>query len=128
MTYKNRRALLKPADALIILAVIACAVLLIILSQADKTPGRTAVVSLEGRELYRVNLDLDEYKEIPIECGYPLTVVIDGGGAYIKDAHCPDRLCEHIGKITRQGAAIICLPARVTVRITGGDMPDAVTY
>ncbi|MBQ8879303.1 MAG: NusG domain II-containing protein [Clostridia bacterium] len=45
------------------------------------------------------------------------TLVISGGKAFIKDADCPDKVCENSGKISRVGERVVCLPNRVYVEI-----------
>ena len=49
------------------------------------------------------------------------TVVIENGTVYMKDADCPDKLCEKTGKISKNGETIVCLPHRVVVEIQGGE-------
>jgi hypothetical protein len=39
----------------------------------------------------------------------------------MKDADCPDKLCEKTGKISKNGETIVCLPHRVVVEIQGGE-------
>jgi len=53
-------------------------------------------------------------------------VFIEGGEAYLKEADCPDGLCVGMGKISRSGQSIICLPHKVVVDIVGGDEEPAV--
>ena len=53
-------------------------------------------------------------------------LVIEGGEAYLEEADCPDGLCVGMGKISRSGQSIICLPHKVVVDIVGGDEEPAV--
>ena len=46
-------------------------------------------------------------------------MVIDGGEAYVKDASCADKVCEHTGRISRVNQSIVCLPGGVVVKIVG---------
>ena len=39
----------------------------------------------------------------------------------MKDADCPDKLCEKTGKISKNGETIVRLPHRVVVEIQGGE-------
>ena len=52
------------------------------------------------------------------------TLVIKDGAAFIKEADCPDKLCIHQGRISREGMELVCLPNRVVVRITGKDKSE----
>ena len=52
-------------------------------------------------------------------------LVIQGGEAWIEEASCPDGLCVHMGKIHRDGQAVVCLPNQVVVEIVAeGEQSD----
>ena len=54
-------------------------------------------------------------------------VLIEKDGATVKEAKCPDKVCVHTGKITKNGEAIICAPNKVMVEFKGKDQKvDAV--
>ena len=48
----------------------------------------------------------------------------------MEEADCPTQDCVHTGTITRTGQSIVCLPARIIIRLEGGtvdkDAPDVV--
>lgn len=48
-----------------------------------------------------------------------LTVVIEDGKVHVENAVCPDKVCEHTGKVDRCGAMIACLPSGIVVYIAG---------
>ena len=52
------------------------------------------------------------------------------GGVRVEEADCPTQDCVHTGTITRAGQSIVCLPARIIIRLEGGpvdkDAPDVV--
>lgn len=52
------------------------------------------------------------------------TLVIKDGAAYMKEADCPDKLCIHQGRISREGMELVCMPNRVVVRISGKDKSE----
>lgn len=54
-----------------------------------------------------------------IDVGGHLTLVIEDGKAYVKDADCPDKVCEHTGRISRVGQMIACLPSGIVITVTG---------
>lgn len=63
---------------------------------------------------------LDENRELTLESkGYTLRVRIKDGYAYVESSDCPDNTCVHTGSIARSGQTIACVPAFVTLRITG---------
>ena len=43
-----------------------------------------------------------------------------GGGVRVEESDCPTQDCVHTGTITRAGQSIVCLPARVIIRLEGG--------
>ena len=57
--------------------------------------------------------------------GHALTVVIENGTVSVIESDCPDRACVNSGTISRAGQAIVCVPAKVTVRIDGSPAEDA---
>lgn len=46
-------------------------------------------------------------------------VVLDGGGVYIHDSPCKEKICVNMGRISAVGSWVACLPNRVFVRIEG---------
>ena len=84
---------------------------------AFRTPA--SVVTVRAPD-YERTFPLDKDAEIPLDC---LTVRISDGKVWVTDANCPDKTCEHTGKISRAGQSIVCLPNGVTVSISGeGDL------
>lgn len=45
------------------------------------------------------------------------TLVIKAGKAYLTNSNCPDKTCEHMGKIYRNGEMIICLPHELIIEV-----------
>ncbi|MGN1345642.1 MAG: NusG domain II-containing protein [Eubacteriales bacterium] len=56
--------------------------------------------------------------------GCALTVSIRNGTAAVTASDCPDQVCVNSGSISRAGQAIVCVPARVVVRIEGTSSGD----
>ncbi len=81
--------------------------------------GAYVVVSVEGEEIKRLPLyeDADYTIEGVGGCNH---LVIENGSAYLSDADCPDKLCVKMGRISKEGQSIICLPHKVVIGITGG--------
>lgn len=102
----------------LVLAVITLAVVL------TKRTGNEVVVSVDGRVVKTFPLDVDTGYEIEGAGGGRNFLVIQDGQAYLKEASCPDLLCVYMGKISRVGQSIICLPNKVTVEIRGEKNDD----
>ena len=90
----------------------------------------TAVVTADGQELDRVALDRlsgPERRVYPAG-GHVLTVEFSPEGVADIDSGCPTQDCVRTGRIAQAGRSIVCLPARLTIQLTGGsdDGLDAV--
>ena len=81
-------------------------------------------MSVDGQEVAAFPLDVDITYDIEGAGGGRNLLVIEGGQAYLSDASCPDLLCVHMGKISRAGQSIICLPNKVTVEIRGKEKSE----
>ena len=46
------------------------------------------------------------------------TLIIEDGYAYVTDSDCPDKICEQMGKISKPGETIVCLPHKLVVEIS----------
>lgn len=136
---------LKPTiwDGLVALAVIllAAGCVLALRPASGQAAGElTAVVLLDGRETDRFPLQaLLEAPRSYSHNGYTLEIVAalkgrassldsqkSGGEAGLCVAHadCPTQDCVRTGIITRSEQSIICLPARIIIRLEGGSTDD----
>lgn len=71
------------------------------------------VTTASGASTYPLSVDAE------IDVGGSLTLVIEDGKAYVKDACCEDKVCEHTGKISRPGQVIACLPSGIIITVDG---------
>lgn len=87
--------------------------------KSETTKNGEAIVFVEGKEIGRYSLKQDD--EILIE-GFQGTnyLIIRDGKAWIEEAQCPDKICIHAGKISKNGETIVCLPNKVVVEIVNG--------
>lgn len=93
--------------------------------------GRTAVIERDGQVVERValaSLTGPEEQTVQGASGLALTVVLSPDGAWVAESTCPDQVCVRTGRLTRAGEAAVCLPARVILRLEGGEAgADAIT-
>lgn len=68
----------------------------------------------------------DEYK-VETETGYN-TLHIQDGQIWIHEASCPDQVCVHQGKISRDGEIIVCLPNQMLVKIVDNTEDDEMDF
>ncbi len=87
----------------------------------SENKGNTVIVTVDGTEYARFPLDEERDIIISGEKGLNNHLVIKNGEADITDADCPDKLCVHQKKISRNGETIVCLPNRVVIEIRGED-------
>lgn len=106
------------AAAVVVLAA-ACAWL--IWRGAGESGALEAVVSVDGAEEFAVPLEgLSRTEHTVSANGYTLTIVLTDTEVWVEASDCPTQDCVHTGHISRSGQSIVCLPARVTVRLVGG--------
>lgn len=113
------KAKLKRGDIVIIAAVLllALSIFLIFAFGIFSQEGESVFLSYEGGEK---TFSLAENTEFSFESnGCLLTLRIEKGQAYFESSDCPDKTCVHSGRISRRGQMIACVPAGVTLRITG---------
>lgn len=122
-------------DIILVAAVLAAAVILLFAYRIGssgnnrETADGVLEVMIDG-DLYG-NFPLSEDREMIVTSSYGNnTVVIEQGRAYVKEADCPDKICEGMQKISGDGEVICCLPHRLFLTVRGGDSAgyDAVVY
>jgi hypothetical protein len=92
--------------------------------------GSRAEVTLDGRKVARLALDGPRrHLDVATALGN-LRLAYGEGAVRVAEAPCPNRLCIRAGAVSRSGATITCLPAKVRVEIAGGRARevDAVTF
>ncbi|MBR6551819.1 MAG: NusG domain II-containing protein [Clostridia bacterium] len=108
-------------DIILAVIVIAVAAIGLLLLNVFKTEGSFAVVKIDGKETARYPLSVNT--EVVIETGDngKNTLVIEDNKAFMKDANCPDKICEGHSKISYKGETIVCLPHKVVIEIVAED-------
>ncbi len=117
------------ADKLLFLLLLAASVAGLFYSREAMPQAPDIVITVDGKPQYTLPRDKDRVVTIPGPFG--VTVVeIKEGRVRVREAHCPNRLCEKQGWVSR--GAIICLPNHIVVTVGGkaDNLPkgiDAVT-
>ena len=102
--------------ALLIAALLA---LLVIRNRQEKQTGTDAVVTVrtaDGDEIYPLHKN-----GVFSLNGGTNTLVIENGEAWVSEADCPDKICMGMGKISKNGEFIACLPNQVIIVVEGGE-------
>ncbi|MBR2715491.1 MAG: NusG domain II-containing protein [Ruminococcus sp.] len=75
------------------------------------------VIRVEGEVYKTVPLsEVNEVEIIEVSGNVPLSVIVSEKEVYVESS-CPDKLCEHSGKISKAHQSIVCLPAKVSVTL-----------
>lgn len=110
---------------------ILCLLILLALAAAlylhglQRPTGGTAVIEQDGKTLHRIAFaSLSETETLSVG-----DTVIEVGpeGARFVTSPCPDQVCVRAGLCSRAGDTAVCLPQRVSIRITGDGGADAMT-
>lgn len=95
---------------------------------ATRDAGHTAVITQDGQMLRRIDLDaVAEPFSFTLRDanGHENTVQVEPGRIRMLHANCPDQVCVRFGWLESGSTPIVCLPARLTIRLEDAG-PDAV--
>lgn len=77
------------------------------------------MVERNGTELYRFDLGKQKDKQvIDLGGGYHVKLLVEPGAISFQHSDCRDQICVRTGKLFKPGQAAVCLPAKISVRIT----------
>ena len=80
--------------------------------------GRRVLISQNGVIIHEYSLDQNRIERIPAPDGGSNTLCIQDGMVWVREASCPDKICERAGKISLPGEIIACLPNRLIIQIS----------
>lgn len=90
--------------------------------------GLQAEIMQNGRIVRTIELKKGESYDIPIKAdGFNLISVRDGSIS-ITSSDCRNEDCMKMGTISHGGESIICLPNRLSIRISGSSEVDGASY
>ncbi len=119
MEQKERKKYIRDLILVGALLIAALLVLLVIRNRQERETGTDAVVTVrtaDGDEVYPLNKD-----GVFSLNGGTNTLVIENGEAWVSEANCPDKICMGMGKISKNGEFIACLPNQVIIVVEGGE-------
>ena len=79
--------------------------------QKVSTQNAVAVVTVDGVE----------YGRYPLSEDHTETIRFEDGSYNMPEASCPDQICVHHNKISRNKETIVCLPDKVVITIENGE-------
>lgn len=111
-----------PGDAVVIVVLAVAALLSLVAMRRDAPASSFVIVTESGSTGY----PLDRTGEYTVSsAGYTLTVAVENGSVRVTESDCPGGDCVQSGAITRVGQSIVCIPARVAIRMMGEAAYDA---
>lgn len=123
---KARTKIIKPADVIAVLLILALAALTALLRGGGRGELK-AEIMCAGETLFTINLaDESERRVIELDCGVKILVGHNEIGFLESD--CAGQQCVNTGLLTKGGECAACIPNRTVIRLKGGggDSPDAV--
>ncbi len=88
-----------------------------------REPGQAVLVERDNYLLYKLPLDKAGQYTIPGAVG-GLTLRIADGKVWVARSTCPHKICMRMGKISRPGQIIVCIPNHLIIRIAGKTAPS----
>lgn len=85
--------------------------------QNVSTKNAVAVVTVDGVEYGRYPLSEDYTETIRFEDGSYNRFAIQDGYVSMPEASCPDQICVHHSRISKNKETIVCLPDKVVITI-----------
>ena len=108
--------MIKKADIILLIIILAVGIPLSVLSLTAGTAGDKVQISADG-EVYGI-YPLDEDGEIEVtEDGHTNHITIKDGQVSMSYSTCHNQVCVNTGAISHTKDAIVCLPNRVVVEI-----------
>lgn len=103
---------LKKGDIVIIISVVLAFAISVAALIPFSKQGNRVVIKQNNKIIYNENLSVN--KTINTKTN---TIIINNGVVYMDHSSCKNQLCINMGKISKTGESIVCLPNKVIVEI-----------
>ena len=121
----NERKLVTKRDIAVLAVLALFAIALLLFFRFGLKDGRTALISVDGRDYLTVPLDKDD--EITLENG--VKIIVSDGKIGFAESDCPDLVCVHTGMLSKAGDVAACVPNKTVISVSGGEASvDTLTY
>lgn len=121
----NERKLVTKRDIAVLAVLVFSAIVLLLFFRFGLKDGRTALISVDGRDYMTVQLDKDD--EITLENG--VKIIVSDGKIGFAESDCPDLVCVHTGMLSKAGDVAACVPNKTVISVSGGETSvDTLTY
>ena len=112
--------MIKKADIILLIVILAVGIPLAVLSLSSGTGGDKVKISLNGKVYGTYPLHEDRVIEVS-EDGHTNHITIKDGQVSMSYSTCRNQVCVNTGAISETKDAIVCLPNRVVVEIISSD-------
>lgn len=118
----------KKADLILLLIILALSAAGFGLLRSSASSSSIIEISVASEVVETHPLSEDGVYLIRTDYGYNI-INASSGQVWVSKANCKGGDCMNFGKISREGELILCLPHKLSVRITGGEPEhDAIAY
>ncbi len=112
---------IKKRDVLLILGLLLVGAAIALAVYFTHSQGSYVEVWRNSELVGTYSLYNDESIDIVADDGSINQILIQAGSVCVSYADCPDQTCVNMGKISRSGQSIICLPHNLIVKVVGDD-------
>ena len=110
--------MIKKRDIILALVLILLGIVCYGVIRLGQKKGSQVIIYEDQKEIGRYDLNTDTTKEIQTAKGMNI-LEIKNGMAYVTEADCPDQVCIGMGKISKTGENIVCLPHKLVIQVEG---------
>lgn len=115
-------------DAIAVLLIAAFAVLCAVRTwgsqmQSSENASLLAILTDNHGTIEEISLDSipEVYQKTISKNGYTLHIAFTESAVWVESSDCPTQDCVHTGKISKSGQSIVCLPAKIVIRLESKD-------
>ena len=106
------------ADKILLLVLSAATIMSYFLVEIGSDPGSTVLVEVDGQVVYKADLHRESTFMVHGVLG-EMTVEVRDGHVSVTRADCPNRVCVRMGRKSRSGDVIVCVPNKAVIHIGG---------
>ena len=110
--------MIKKRDIILALVLILLGIVCYGVIRLGQKKGSQVIIYEDQKEIGRYDLNTDTTKEIQTAKGMNI-LEIKNGMAYVTEADCPYQVCIRMGKISKTGENIVCLPHKLVIQVEG---------
>ena len=110
--------MIKKRDIILALVLVLLGIVCYGVIRLGQKKGSQVIIYEDQKEIGRYDLNTDTTKEIQTAKGMNI-LEIKNGMAYVTEADCPDQVCIRMGKISKTGETIVCLPHKLVIQVEG---------